>query len=102
MNNFNKMQNWIGGAIERGSKLEVKFWFDQTEQAIVVIHCPSGERREIKKTKKIDKFLQVYGVGLEECKGVKEDLDRMHLFKMIRIQDSIKNVVLKRMKNKSV
>lgn len=96
------MQNWIGGAIERSSKLEVKYWFDQTEQVIVVIHCPSGERREIKKPKKIDKFLQVYGVRLEECKGVTEDLDRMHLFKMIRIQDSIKNVVLKRMKNKSV
>ncbi|TCS93480.1 hypothetical protein [Hazenella coriacea] len=65
--------------------MEVKFWFDQEKQAMIVIHCLSGERREIREPKKIDQFLQEYGVTLKECKSVTEDTDRMHLFKMIRI-----------------
>lgn len=66
--------------------MEIKFWYSQAEHSLTVIHCPSGERRELKKTKKIEEFLRVYEIKLEDCKSLREDTDHVHLFKKMQVR----------------
>ncbi|SEN74661.1 hypothetical protein SAMN05444955_1212 [Lihuaxuella thermophila] len=71
---------------ETKSHLEpIKYWYDWSEQKLVVLHCPSGKTKKIKNPKRIERFLQAYEATLVECKGVTEDIDRLHLFKKVRV-----------------
>ncbi|AUS07432.1 hypothetical protein C1X05_00195 [Laceyella sacchari] len=63
---------------------EILFYFDQLERKLNVIHVSSGKRKVIERTKKIERFLEIQGVTLEECKKVRRGLDRMGLFKRRR------------------
>ncbi|SEN26479.1 hypothetical protein [Lihuaxuella thermophila] len=65
--------------------MEIKFWYNASERKLIVIHIPSQERKEITYPKKIIKFLQAYQLSLQDCESVREDEDRLGLFKKMRI-----------------
>jgi hypothetical protein len=61
-------------------KPEIKFWFDEFERKIMIVHIPSGRKRELKRRKDIKRFLAAHKIIKEEWVGVKRDLDRLVLF----------------------
>jgi hypothetical protein len=62
-------------------KEKIIYWWDQSERVLIVI-CPSRNRlKRIKNPRKIERFLQVHQVTLEECKGVHWDFDYSGLFR---------------------
>jgi hypothetical protein len=67
----------------RGSQVKkdkIIYWWDESERGLIVA-CPSIDRRKrIKNPRKIERFLQVHQVTLEECKGVRWDFDYLALF----------------------
>ncbi|AUS07470.1 hypothetical protein C1X05_00410 [Laceyella sacchari] len=60
---------------------EIRFYFDDLEKKLNVVHVSTGKRKVIKSQKKIQRFLNTHGVTLEQCKKVRRDVDRMGLFK---------------------
>ncbi|MRG27777.1 hypothetical protein [Laceyella tengchongensis] len=61
-------------------KEKILYWWDESERGLIIV-CPSrNKRKRIKNPKKIERFLQVYRVTLEECKGVRWDFDYLDLF----------------------
>lgn len=64
----------------------IRFWYDASEQKLIVLHNRSGERREIRQPENIVRFLKVYGLTPDNCKGVQNADDRTHLFAKMRIR----------------
>ncbi|MBA4601863.1 hypothetical protein [Thermoactinomyces mirandus] len=64
----------------------IRFWYDASEQKLIVLHNRSGERREIRQLEKIVRFLKEYDLTPDNCKGVQSADDRTHLFAKMRIR----------------
>jgi hypothetical protein len=65
--------------------VEIKFWYDESEKKLFVIHIGSQTRKVITNEEKIRNFLDAYQLTLEDCKRVREDEDRLGLFAKKRI-----------------
>jgi hypothetical protein len=60
---------------------KIIYWWDESERELIVV-CPSrNKRKRIKNPRRIERFLQVHQVTLEECKGVRWDFDHLELFR---------------------
>lgn len=60
---------------------KILYWWDESERELIVV-CPSrNKRKKIKNPRRIERFLQVHQVTLEECKGVRWDFDHLGLFR---------------------
>ncbi|MBA4601045.1 hypothetical protein [Thermoactinomyces mirandus] len=62
-------------------KAEIRYWHDESNDQIHVIHIPSGKARKLAGKKKVERFLQVYRVTRDDCKRVRRGEDRLGLFK---------------------
>ncbi|MGA8942567.1 MAG: hypothetical protein WB502_07585 [Thermoactinomyces sp.] len=65
--------------------MSIRYWYDQTDHKLIVVHCTSGRRKEIKKLSRIKRFCEVQATTLEECKQVQTGEDRLGLFKRWRV-----------------
>ncbi|MBD1373419.1 hypothetical protein IC620_13775 [Hazenella sp. IB182357] len=60
--------------------MEIKFWYDQYEQKLVVCHLKTGNYKEITNQAKMDTFLRAHAMTLEECQYPVETMDCIGLF----------------------
>ncbi|MBA4601953.1 hypothetical protein [Thermoactinomyces mirandus] len=61
--------------------MSIRYWYDQTDHKIIVIHCASGKTKEITNLSRIKRFCEAQATTLEECKQVQFGEDRLGLFK---------------------
>ncbi|TCP65550.1 hypothetical protein [Baia soyae] len=59
---------------------EIRFWYSTTERTLHILHIKSQIKKKITSPKKIQKFLDVYGLSLQDCVGVFEAWDKLRLF----------------------
>ncbi|MGA8942571.1 MAG: hypothetical protein WB502_07605 [Thermoactinomyces sp.] len=60
--------------------MSIRYWYDQTNQKLIVQHCASRKTKVIKRPAKIDRFCKAQGTTLEECKQVQTGEDHLGMF----------------------
>ncbi|TCP69296.1 hypothetical protein [Baia soyae] len=60
---------------------EIKFWYDESIERLIVLNLDNQKRVVYRSKKRIEKFLSTYDLALSSCKGVFLDVDRAGVFK---------------------
>jgi hypothetical protein len=66
-------------------KANIRFWYDPATTTLYVQHVRSGTIEPIEDPMKITHFLDTYNLKLSDCKGIKEDEDKLGFFAKIQI-----------------
>jgi hypothetical protein len=71
-------------------RAEIRFWYNFETSTLYVQHIPSSTIELIENQKKITEFLEAYNLQLQECRGIREDVDRLGIFMKIKIAPKTK------------
>jgi hypothetical protein len=72
-------------------RAEIRFWYSLKTAILYVQHIPSSTFELIEDAERIIDFLEAYDLSLQECKEIREDKDKLGIFKKMKIAPKTKS-----------